>query len=249
MYQFVTVYKNFGDLGVKLYADRTVQLGPFQGMKFRSPKAKGSKIFPKLIGCYEESLHSAFYELIDNPYKKIIDIGCGDGYYAVGFPRMFRQARVYAYDLDPNAIRAAKHNAQLNGVQDQLELRNMRYDQENLREEDFSERTLLMYDAVGDELNLFNEHTVPLLQNVDLIIELHDFIDANTKSRILELFGDSHSISVYPQLSLSPIVQSFLMNDRETRQLLKLMDDGRPETMEWVLLKSRKQELINSQKS
>jgi precorrin-6B methylase 2 len=234
------VYNQYGDIGIKLYRLRSVQRGPFQGMKFRSLNTKKSTLFPKLIGCYEECLHEPIYDLIDNHYSKIIDIGCAEGYYAIGLARMFKDARVSGYDLDSDAIRQAQQNARINGLSDRVELTAERYTQEMLLAEDFTGPALIMCDAQGDEMNLFTAETVSRLKNVDLIIEMHNFVDPRIKTTLLQLFSPTHCSKMVEQMSTSPVVSSFFQSSPETNKLFKLMDEGRPEKMEWLILKRRR---------
>ena len=60
-----------------------VAAGPFAGMRYIT-RSCGSKLAPKVIGCYERELHPAIENAIRGDYQRIIDIGCAEGYYAVG---------------------------------------------------------------------------------------------------------------------------------------------------------------------
>jgi mannosyltransferase OCH1-like enzyme len=233
------LYDNYGYLGIRLRCHRVVQEGPFQGTKYVSWKAKGSKLFPKLIGCYEDSLHEAIYDLLDRDYEKIINVGCGEGYYAVGLARLFPKAKIFAYDMNPSAIKLVLKNAAANSVDQRINAQCSVYDQCKLKQENFHERTLIFCDIEGYELELFNEDSIQHLSNVDLIVELHDFVDASTKSRILSLFSESHSAVVYRQRTLSQAMEHFLRKRKQTRKLLNLFDEDRPEIMEWAVLYSK----------
>src|SRR5690349_7602657 len=54
-----------------------VQSGPFEGMRY-VPKAVGSTLVPKLLGCYESELHHTLNVILERNYQKIIDIGCAE---------------------------------------------------------------------------------------------------------------------------------------------------------------------------
>jgi 2-polyprenyl-3-methyl-5-hydroxy-6-metoxy-1,4-benzoquinol methylase len=92
-----------------------VQDGPFAGMNFPLMPADGC-VMPKLLGSYEEELHPFFNRFAGTDYDLIIDIGCAEGYYAVGLARLFERARVLAYDIDANARQRCSELARLNGV-------------------------------------------------------------------------------------------------------------------------------------
>src|ERR1044072_5114497 len=76
-----------------------VQEGPFKNMVY-VPKSVGSTLVPKLLGSYESELHSTLEEIIDRNYQKIIDIGCAEGYYAVGLALKNPKTKIHAFDTD-----------------------------------------------------------------------------------------------------------------------------------------------------
>jgi hypothetical protein len=53
------------------------------------PQAVGSALIPKLLGCYEAELHGVIACALNTTYDTIIDIGCAEGYYAVGLALHF----------------------------------------------------------------------------------------------------------------------------------------------------------------
>ena len=71
-----------------MFTDLTVKNGPMAGLKYPSFSSFGSSIFPKLVGTYENELAPIINKLNATQYKLIIDIGCAEGYYAIGLPGM-----------------------------------------------------------------------------------------------------------------------------------------------------------------
>jgi len=57
-----------------------------------------------------------------SPHATVLDLGCGSGILSVAAVRL-GAGRVLACDIDPIAITATRNNAEANGVQDQIELR------------------------------------------------------------------------------------------------------------------------------
>src|ERR1700751_5228426 len=57
--------------------------GPFEGMKYPYDVVLSSCV-PKLVGCYEEELHSVIEQIIRGRYSIVVNVGCAEGYYAVG---------------------------------------------------------------------------------------------------------------------------------------------------------------------
>ena len=60
--------------------------GPLAGMDFLPQSAEGRHI-AKLLGCYEQPLQPYIEEAIASAYPTILNIGCAEGYYAVGMTR------------------------------------------------------------------------------------------------------------------------------------------------------------------
>jgi hypothetical protein len=55
--------------------------GPFAGLKL-SERSVGSELLPKLLGTYELELHRVIEEFLSTDYDVLINIGCGEGFYA-----------------------------------------------------------------------------------------------------------------------------------------------------------------------
>ena len=98
----------------------TVRHGPFAGMRYPAAESVGSALFPKLLGSYEQELHPWVERLCHNHYTEVVDVGCAEGYYAVGLALRLPGARVYAFDVSPHAMRRCADMARLNGVLDRV---------------------------------------------------------------------------------------------------------------------------------
>jgi len=68
------------------------------------------------LGCYEHELHPHVERLIGRTFDALLNIGCADGYYAVGLARRMPGAPVFAHDLNPKAQTGCREVAALNGV-------------------------------------------------------------------------------------------------------------------------------------
>jgi len=102
--------------GLKVYQ------GPFEGMEYVREATEGA-IAPRLIGSYESELHPHLERFIAAGLDCVIDVGCAEGYYAVGLARRLPQAVVYAYDINPKARAACADLAARNGVADRVVVR------------------------------------------------------------------------------------------------------------------------------
>lgn len=177
------------------FPDRTVKNGPFAGLVYPEASATGSALLPKLLGGYEDELHPVLMELREQAYDLIVDVGCAEGYYAIGLGKMFPDARILAYDVDMGARQMCAQMAQANGVSDRLELGGW-CTGEVLATLPPGQRALIVSDCEGYEKELFSEEHAPGISRHDILVELHDFKDARIGTAIREAFAKTHSITV-----------------------------------------------------
>ena len=77
-----------------------VQTGPFAGMQYVN-ESIGSSLTAKLLGSYEANLHPIIDDIIGRAPAGIINIGSGEGYYAVGLARRIPDAQIHAFESNP----------------------------------------------------------------------------------------------------------------------------------------------------
>ena len=90
-----------------------MQRGPFAGMDFLAESAEGCHV-AKLIGTYEQPLHSHIDRISKLPYQKVINIGSAEGYYATGLALKMPDTHILAYDINKNAQKACIQLAEKN---------------------------------------------------------------------------------------------------------------------------------------
>src|SRR5207302_355482 len=61
--------------------------GPFAGMEYVSAATEGALV-PRLLGTYESELHPHLQAFAEAGLDCVVDVGCAEGYYAVGLARM-----------------------------------------------------------------------------------------------------------------------------------------------------------------
>ena len=96
--------------------------GPFQGMKMSDAATWGDgDLAAKLMGCYEQELHAEIEAFVQSDYRKVIVVGCAEGYYAVGLGRRILLARVIAFGAAVSEGQAiCRENSQLNGLAERV---------------------------------------------------------------------------------------------------------------------------------
>ena len=173
--------------------DLVVLNGPFSGMKYPSLEACGSAILPKILGSYEKEIEVFINYIKNQDYKNIIDIGCAEGYYAVGLGMKLKKAQVFAFDTDERAQEECKKLAKLNNVEINI---NSIFTKALYEKYTQNKKSLIFIDCEGYEKNLIDNEIASKHQNCDFLIEAHDFIDISITDHILNSFKMTHKIEV-----------------------------------------------------
>jgi len=218
-----------------------VQAGVFAGMRYPKFQSVGSALLAKLLGTYEVELTAIFECLVQTPYDVIVDVGCAEGYYAVGLALRIPSAKVFAFDIDSQARGLCKEMARLNGIPDRVVVRGV-CTPEALSKIVAGKRALIISDCEGGERDLFAPHCVTQLQHCDLLVETHDFIHRGMSMELQERFRATHECRVVH--SMDPLEKasrhpSPLIREKSSEVLAWLYNEGRPEIMEWLHLVPR----------
>ena len=183
--------------------------GPFAGLDY-THKAAGSALAPKLVGSYESELHPVWAQVLNNSYDLVVDIGCAEGYYAVGLAKHLpHQPHVVAFDMDFEARLLCRELSIKNGVSKQVEVRGL-CDVAALQQV-VRGRSLVVCDCEGAEVELLQPAQIPALSQADIVVELHDFLRASVTPTLTQRFAATHEIelinSAAPDISLYPALQ------------------------------------------
>lgn len=216
---------------------RLVKRGPFAGLAFVDLAVGGPQaLVPKLIGSYELEIQDAVEEAIEAGFTEAVNIGAGDGYYAVGLARRQVEAKVYAFEIDAEARRICEETAIANGVQDRLEIRSF-CTPDALRSLELR-RPFVVCDCESCELDVLLPKAVPSLREARLLVELHDFIDPEITDRIVERFARTHGVELIATQSRDPSDFPEL-NEMPARERQRAITEGRPGPMRWAVLTPR----------
>lgn len=176
-----------------VFGGDTVRHGPFKGMTYRNDQFCCSAIAPKLLGSYEREIHPWIERLLAQRWDGLVDVGCAEGYYAVGFAWKIPGLRVYAYDINETARSHCRKLAEENGVANRVEIR-MFCDAHELGRLVNGRRFLVIADCEGYEKELFTSSNLAALENADVLVEVHDFMDLTITPYLRTLFSKTHDI-------------------------------------------------------
>lgn len=204
----------------RIFGTRVVQ-GPFGGMHIPLHTEWDDGNFAcKILGTYEHELHGAVHHAIWRRPEIIVNVGCGEGFYAIGLARHLPDACVYAMDISDSARDLCKDYAERNQVGHINVIKGAKRPEELFIGQVFGHR-LYVVDAEGDEMELLDpERCIPLRYS-DIIVECHDFLRKDASSIIADRFSGTHRVELvrprmpnYEQfefLRMSPTVMSVLM--------------------------------------
>jgi predicted RNA methylase len=226
---------------VQQRTERRVLQGPFAGMKYIDDSV-GSAYIPKLLGLYEKELSHCVAAINELKPEQIIDIGAGEGYYAVGLARLNPAVRILAFEMQPAGRSAIVDLARLNDVEKQIEVRG------ECRVADLQAalstigRSVVVCDVEGAELELIDQSAVPALRNATILLELHEFVVPGITGEIKKRFSATHDIELIWQQPRSR--SDFPWRTLGTSILPKAyldwaVSEWRPERMAWLWMQPK----------
>jgi hypothetical protein len=214
-----------------------VQDGIFKGMNYVE-NSKGGAYFPKLLGTYEKELNSTLEFFLTKDFSKIINVGGGEGYFAVGLAIRNKKCEVEVFEPDFFACYLIEKLAKLNGVYSQMKINAklcLPLDLESALEK--NAHNFIFMDVEGAELVLLDPSLVPSLKFSSIIVEIHDTVSPilgeTIKNRFLsthhftEIWSKNREIS---DLKILPAWKRIL-----SRNFIKMMDEGRGSKMRWFV--------------
>lgn len=93
------------------FKELRVIYSPFKGLKYPDFISHRSSIYPKLEGVYKYLLNKYFSESYLQKYKTLLDIGCAEGFYAVGVCLINSKITVHAIDINSEALKSCQDMA------------------------------------------------------------------------------------------------------------------------------------------
>ena len=219
---------------VKDKLKNTVQHGVFKGMKYNVESIMSVK-YPKIIGSYEMELTPYLWKLMRNKYKQMINIGCAEGYYSVGWAMKNKDTMVFAVDPLSKSKNFLSTLASNNGIKQQI--RFFRWVSARRLNKWIKGRTLIIMDCVGAEVGLLNPLICNNLYLADILVEVHEFVEEGIGKKIEQRFSQTHSVRYIPQINR--VSDNFdILKNMDEHIAQQLMDEKRSSNIHWLYIES-----------
>jgi hypothetical protein len=220
-----------------------VMQGSLQGLDFLPQSAEGCHI-SKLLGCYEQPLQPYIEQAIQKQYVSILNIGCAEGYYAVGMAKRMPNTRVLAHDLNPKAQEVCAQLAHKNQVADRVTVGGL------FTPADFAayagKKVLLMCDIEGAERELLDPAASHALKGMEIIVESHECLIPGITQLLIDRFKATHDITLVQDDGQRQLVKppAWFLNLAHLDQLLATWE-WRSGPTPWLVMKPKSSSLAH----
>ncbi len=208
--------------------------GPFKGMVYIEESA-GSVLLHKLIGYYEEILHTTIESVKKDNFDTIIDIGCAEGYYLIGLGINSPSTKLVGYDTDLRALDLSKKLYEKNNLTNPLLLETeCTFAKLN---EQISDKTLIICDAEGFEDYILDPTQAQQLKQVKkFIVETHEFAAPDVINNITNRFSATHNIQKITFKQADYTKYPFLYEITNKNHLYHLLRERGEQEQVWLIM-------------
>ena len=204
-----------------------VPAGPFAGLDVSGVRTELSRA----LGVYEAALHPIVEQIVETGYPVIIDVGCAEGYYAVGLAQRMPATTVHAREIDTAILARCQTLAANNGVQERIqfggEVEHSFFDLCK------TQKTLVICDVEGAENDLIDPTKAPGLLDADILVECHDCFTRGLSEKIAQRFHATHDISLIHRTTRQDLLPDW-MNDLDDLSRLVATWEHRPGPTPWL---------------
>jgi len=217
-----------------------IEFGPFKDVLLDvSPWSSKGDLASKILGLYELQI----LELISTypKFRRILNLGAADGYYALGFLASNRADFADCFEVDKRSQAQIATSAVANGVFNRIrifgEATQSTLD-EHLRIN--SDIQLVICDIEGAEYDIISDSILNRGRHIDWVIELHEFNPEQiilAESFILQCslyFDVSFLTTAKKKIPRDPFLNSLTDDERSI-----IFSEGRPYSMRWLILRPK----------
>jgi hypothetical protein len=217
-----------------------VSSGLFEGMILPDESSWGDSDFiAKKLGTYEFEIRKSLRKAVERTPAIVINVGCAEGYYAIGLARLLPNAMVYAFDIDAHACEICSRAAAENGVADRIVIDGLCTTERLAKVTERPGPILIVMDCEGAERELLDPAKVPGLAHSDIIVETHDCPGPDIAETLENRFHVSHDVQRIDQGGRNPNEIKDLARFHELDRWI-MINENRSTVMTWLACWSRR---------
>lgn len=222
---------------IRMITNGKVYQGPFKGLNLLPDYLWGDgDLSSKLLGLYECQLHYTIEEIISSKPDCVLNIGCAEGYYGLGFSKRLNCIS-HLVDIDNRYLDIVNRTAQINEIKNYTfsSESNIDYFKSLIKEK---ENPFIFMDCEGVEINFLNLEVFPELTKTKILVETHDFNVNNCTNIIKDRFSNTHYIQ---EIHSSPKNMNLdLISNLSDLDKMVLWNEWRPCEMAWLYMTPKK---------
>jgi hypothetical protein len=216
-------------------AGSQIQSGPFAGMIYNTLQTDTCRI-ARLLGSYETTLFPVIAQIVEDAPPLIIDIGCGDGYYAVGLACCLPDTTIWARDADHGALEQCQALADTNNVHNRVKTGG------RLTHADFdicrAQPTTILCDIGGAEAALLDPDRAKGLRRANVLVEVHEGKAPGLCDVLVDRFSPTHNIMQLGRQFDSDALPDWMEGFSDMDRLLALWEQ-RSSPTPWLWMEAR----------
>jgi hypothetical protein len=213
------------------FKNKEIKSGLFKNMMFDVIPTEGCYL-PKLLGVYEQPLQEFLKNFPINSYERLINIGCAEGFYAVGFATKYKNLEVIAFDIEENARKTTKHLADTNKtniiIHDLFDI--------NTFSKYIDKKSIIFCDIESSEKVLLNPAINPDILHYDFIVESHEFMDNSITDILIKRFEKTHNIYYITDNKERNLSEIKFLETLKNEEILSCIEESRPGPTPWLVM-------------
>jgi hypothetical protein len=213
-----------------------IHSGRFAGVKYAA-KSVGSAYLPKLLGTYELELHPVIEAIQKDSFELLVNIGAGEGYYAIGLAKTMPRLKIAAFERDVRGQEELASMAVLNDIKNgRLTISGNCTATDLLACLGAPSKALVICDIEGGERELLDTFECPKLKNIHILVELHEFATKGVSETLRTRFQATHAIEQIWERERTPAdfpLSSPYIFCLPNYCLVDALSEWRPERMSW----------------
>tara|TARA_Y100000590_G_C15573614_1_gene959572 strand:+ start:299 stop:1195 length:897 start_codon:yes stop_codon:yes gene_type:complete len=242
---FIEKKKNI--LGKKLakYSKQKILFGPYSGTKLLNSYGWSNIDFaPKYLGTYERQIQEKIIFLKRKfNLTFFVDLGAAEGYHFISLLKKNIFKLGQAYEVEEKSRNILLKNAKINNVSKKITIHqeanfnSLKINLSKIKKK----KILFLVDIEGNEFDLFNEKFCKYFSSSFFIIEEHSFNVLNKRkiSNFYKNVKKFFKVNKIRDTSKNPFNFDILDGFSDDEKYL-MMSEGRPKTMNWIVLCPKK---------